>query len=125
MGLAATLNPDFSQVEGDIRQIDLNQRFAFFYPERRPFFLDGIDSFRDPAKTLYTRSIVAPMGGVKVSGRTDRLNVGALAAVDRSPQASIHEDGTPGFDETALEGTGRRMHSCGPGSMCWGTGSSG
>ena len=104
MGLAATLNPDFSQVEGDIRQIDLNQRFAFFYPERRPFFLDGIDSFRDPAKTLYTRSIVAPMGGVKVSGRTDRLNVGALAAVDRSPQASIHEDGTPGFDETALEG---------------------
>ena len=104
MGLAATLNPDFSQVEGDIRQIDLNQRFAFFYPERRPFFLDGIDSFRDPAGTLYTRSIVAPMGGVKVSGRTDRLNVGALAAVDRTPQASIHEDGTPGFDAASLEG---------------------
>lgn len=105
MGLAATVNPDFSQVEGDIRQIDLNQRFAFLYPERRPFFLDGIDSFRDTGETLYTRSIVAPVGGVKVSGRTERLNVGALAAVDRAPQASVHQDGTPGFDESSLDGT--------------------
>jgi hypothetical protein len=103
MGLAATINPDFSQVEGDIRQIDLNQRFAFFYPERRPFFLDGIDSFRDANRTLYTRSVVSPVGGVKVSGRTDRLNVGALAAMDRTPQASVHQDGTPGFDAAALE----------------------
>ncbi|MEC8422555.1 MAG: DUF5916 domain-containing protein [Myxococcota bacterium] len=104
MGLAATINPDFSQVEGDIRQIDLNQRFAFFYPERRPFFLDGLDSFRDTNRTLYTRSIVAPVGGVKVSGRTERLNIGALSALDRAPQASVHQDGTPGFDETALDG---------------------
>lgn len=104
MGLAATLNPDFSQVEGDIRQIDLNQRFAFLYPERRPFFLDGIDSFRDTAGTLYTRSIAAPVGGVKVSGRTERLNLGALTAIDRAPQASVHQDGTPGFDAASVEG---------------------
>ncbi len=102
LGLTATVNPDFSQVEGDIRQIDLNQRFAFFYPERRPFFLDGISSFGDSNSTLYTRSIVDPLGGVKLSGRADRFNVGALTAVDRAPYETVHEQGTPGFGEADL-----------------------
>ena len=34
-----TLNPDFSQVEADVAQIAANQRFALFFPEKRPFFL--------------------------------------------------------------------------------------
>ena len=35
----ATINPDFSQVEGDVVQIGVNERFALFYPEKRPLFL--------------------------------------------------------------------------------------
>jgi hypothetical protein len=102
-GVAATVNPDYSQVEGDAAQIDLNQRFAFYYPERRPFFLDGVDAFQDNAETLYTRSIVEPLYGMKVSGREGRYTVGALHALDLSPAPSVHEDGAPGFDEEALE----------------------
>jgi len=99
MGLATTLNPDFSQVEGDIQQINLNQRFAFYYPEQRPFFLNGLEAYTDNTDTLYTRSVVDPVYGVKLSGRQGRVGVGFLQALDQSPQASIHELGSPGFEE--------------------------
>ena len=98
-GAALTINPDFSQVEGDAAQIDLNQRFAFFYPERRPFFLDGIHAFQDVRETLYTRSIVEPLYGVKLSAQQGGLTVGALQALDRSPGASVNQEGAPGFSE--------------------------
>ena len=101
MGLATTLNPDFSQVEGDIRQINLNQRFAFYYPEQRPFFLNGLDAYADTTETLYTRSVVEPVYGVKLSGRQGRVGVGFLHALDQAPQGSIHELGSPGFSEEA------------------------
>jgi len=101
-GAALTINPDFSQVEGDAAQIDLNQRFAFFYPERRPFFLDGIHAFQDVSDTLYTRSIVEPLYGVKLSGQRDGVTIGALQALDRSPGASFNQDGAPGFSEDEI-----------------------
>ena len=41
-----TINPDFSQVEADVAQLDVNNRFALFYPEARPFFLEGADYFK-------------------------------------------------------------------------------
>lgn len=103
LGLAATVNPDFSQVEGDVLEIDLNQRFAFYYPEQRPFFLDGVDSFQDAADTLYTRSVVSPIGGLKLSGQAGRLGLGALSAIDTAPGASVHERGAPGFSAAELE----------------------
>lgn len=103
-GLAATVLPDFSQVEGDVAQIELNQRFALFYPEQRPFFLDGVDAFQDPQGTLYTRSIVDPLYGVKVSGREDAWRFGVLNALDANPGASVHEYGTPGFASEDLDG---------------------
>ena len=101
-GLAATLNPDFSQIEGDATQIDLNQRFAFHYTERRPFFLDGLDAFDDGQNVLYTRSINDPVGGIKLSGKEGRTGLGGLVTIDRAPSASIHEHGTPGFDADDL-----------------------
>ena len=104
IGLGATVLPDFSQIEGDVQQIDLNQRFAFFYPEQRPFFLNGIDSFEDQNETLYTRSVVAPLYGVKVQGQAERLGLGVLQALDAQPGASIHERGTPGFSEAGVAG---------------------
>ena len=102
LGLAATLNPDFSQVEGDVGQINLNQRFAFFYPERRPFFLNGVEAYADNAQTLYTRSVVDPVYGVKLSGRQGRIGLGLLHALDQSPNPTVHEQGSPGFTEAEV-----------------------
>jgi hypothetical protein len=102
--LAATLHPDFSQVEGDPSQLDLNQRFAFYFAERRPFFLEGVEAFNDPLDTLYTRRINAPAYGLKLAGRGGPVTFGALNAADLAPISSIHEDGTPGFSEADLDG---------------------
>src|SRR5204862_1212993 len=63
-----TLNPDFSQVETDIPQITVNQRFAVFYPEKRPFFLEGFDLFDTPIQVAYTRNITAPRRGTRSTG---------------------------------------------------------
>jgi hypothetical protein len=104
-GITATINPDFSQIEGDVRQLNLNQRFAFFYPERRPFFLDNIDFFKDQSGVLYTRSIVDPIYGFKLAGREKGIDFGFLNSVDRSPISSVNEKGTPGFSEDELEDT--------------------
>lgn len=104
VGAALTVNPDFSQVEADVRLVNLNQRFAFFYPEQRPFFLDGVDAFSDQIGTLYTRSVVSPLYGVKVSGQEGPLSIGVLQSLDAQPGASVHEEGTPGFSEDDLEG---------------------
>lgn len=104
LGLAATLNPDFSQVDQDPTFIDLNQRFAFFLPERRPFFLDGTEYFADQSSTLYSRSIVDPLYGVKLSGRAGAWSLGALHALDRNPSPSVHERETPGFRSEDVEG---------------------
>ena len=98
VGIAAAVNPDFSQVEADETPIELNRRFAFWFDERRPFFLDGSLYFDDPVETLYSRSIVDPIGGVKVSGKEGPWSVGLLGALDRAPTASVHELGAPGFD---------------------------
>lgn len=105
LGLAATLNPDFSQIESDLADVRLNARFAFQFAERRPFFLDGIDQFQDPTDTLYSRSIAEPIYGVKLTGRDGPTSLGIVHALDRSPQGSIHERGTPGFDGVDVEGS--------------------
>lgn len=101
LGLAGTLNPDFSQVEADTADVRLNARFAFQFPERRPFFLDGVDAYLDPRSTLYTRSIANPLYGTKVTGREGGLSTGVVHALDRSPLGSFHEAGSPGFDQQA------------------------
>jgi hypothetical protein len=78
----ATLNPDFSQVESDAAQIDVNTTFALFYPERRPFFQEGMDLYRTPLDVFYSRSINAPQGATKVTGRSGRTSIGYIGARD-------------------------------------------
>ena len=80
--LDATYNPDFSQVEADAGQIAVNERFALFFPERRPFFLEGTDIFALPQQLVYTRSIANPIGGAKVTGKIGDVGVGYLGAYD-------------------------------------------
>ncbi|MGH7491823.1 MAG: DUF5916 domain-containing protein [bacterium] len=92
--LDGTYNPDFSQVESDAGQIDVNLRFALFYPEKRPFFLEGNENFSfagaangDPLEALvYTRQIVDPLAGINLSGKIGRKNfLAAIQALDEVP----------------------------------------
>ncbi|HKV49660.1 MAG TPA: DUF5916 domain-containing protein, partial [Gemmatimonadaceae bacterium] len=83
LGLSATAHPDFSQVEADVAQVTLNQRFALFYPEKRPFFLEGLEQYDTPNRLIYTRDIVQPNAGAKLTGKIGDLNVAYLGAVDQ------------------------------------------
>ncbi len=80
--LNGTVNPDFSQVEADVGQVLLNERFALFYPEKRPFFLDGLELFDSPNQLIYTRQIVAPRAGAKLTGKLGGLNIASIVASD-------------------------------------------
>jgi hypothetical protein len=80
--LDATVNPDFSQVESDEGQVTVNERFALFFPEKRPFFLEGIELFGSPQTLVYTRRIVNPKAGAKLTGKFGQLGVAHLTAVD-------------------------------------------
>ena len=80
----ATINPDFSQVEADAAQLEVNRRFALFFLEKRPFFLEGADLFRiavGPA-LVYTRKVVDPIAGLKLTGKVGRSALGVFVAHD-------------------------------------------
>ncbi|MBI4421589.1 MAG: carbohydrate binding family 9 domain-containing protein, partial [Gemmatimonadetes bacterium] len=77
-----TVKPDFSQVEGDVAQIAADPRFALFYPEKRPFFLEGLDQFSNPNRLIYTRQMVSPRAGAKLTGKVSGTNVAIISVVD-------------------------------------------
>jgi hypothetical protein len=80
------VNPDFSQIESDAGRIDVNQTFALFFPERRPFFQEGSDLLGTWIDAIYTRSINDPNLAAKFTGQYDRTSVVyALAQDERSP----------------------------------------
>jgi Domain of unknown function (DUF5916)/Carbohydrate family 9 binding domain-like len=76
------LNPDFSQVEADTAQLGINQRFALFYPEKRPFFMESADFFTTPLNVVYTRTVQEPRWGVKLSGKEGPHAIGAAFGRD-------------------------------------------
>ncbi|MDE3128656.1 MAG: carbohydrate binding family 9 domain-containing protein [Gemmatimonadota bacterium] len=80
--LNGTVKPDFSQVEADATQIAADERFALYYPEKRPFFVEGSDQFNVPNTLFYTRTIVQPSGAMKLTGKVGRTDVAVLSAVD-------------------------------------------
>ncbi len=79
---SGTVNPDFSQVEADSRQLDINQPFALFYQEKRPFFTEGADFFSSPFRAIYTRTLRDPVWGLKLSGKEGANTVGAYFVQD-------------------------------------------
>ena len=94
--LDVTLNPDFSQVESDEPQVTINQRFEVFFPERRPFFIENagffetpVDyvagSYEAPINLFFSRRIVDPEFGTRLTGKVGRWVIGALAIDDRAP----------------------------------------
>lgn len=82
LSIDATINPDFSQVESDAAQVTVNERFALFFAEKRPFFLEGIELFSTPGQLVYTRRIAEPLGGVKLTGKVGKTGIAFLAARD-------------------------------------------
>lgn len=82
LSLNAALNPDFSQVEADAAQLAVNEQFALFFPEKRPFFLEGADFFSTRLNAVFTRNVADPRWGVKLTGKTGPHGLGLFAAED-------------------------------------------
>jgi hypothetical protein len=78
-----TYNPDFSQVESDETQIEVNNPFALYFPEKRPFFQEGSDLFSTYINAVYTRTINNPLLATKLTGRINRTAIGYIGARDR------------------------------------------
>jgi hypothetical protein len=95
--LDVTANPDFSQIESDTAQISTNERFALFFSEKRPFFLEGVNLFRTPIQAVHTRTITAPRWGGRLTGRAGGLSYTALLAEDKGG-GSIVLPGPAGSD---------------------------
>lgn len=90
--LQATLNPDFSQVEADAAQLDVNTQFALYYPEKRPFFVEGADVFETRLPLVFTRNVADPQAGVKLTGKSGANLFGALAARDEITNVLVPGD---------------------------------
>lgn len=114
--LDGTFNPDFSQVEADAGQLAINNRFALYFPEKRPFFLEGADIFQTrfalpgqdaewsppPINLVYTRQIVDPAGGVKLSGQAGAASIGLITTLD-DYQGYFIEDSVAGLSPGQLD----------------------
>lgn len=96
--LDLTVNPDFSQVESDVAKISANERFALFYPEKRPFFLEGMELFSTPIQAVYTRALTSPRWGVRGTGKGGDTAYMALVADDRGGGSVI----LPGPDSSSF-----------------------
>lgn len=83
--LDATFNPDFAEVEADQSLVRANQRFPIFFPEKRPFFLEGIEMFQTPLQAVHTRAIISPDYAMKLAGKHGRNTFGILMASDKAP----------------------------------------
>ena len=110
------INPDFSQVEADVAQLDVNNQFALFFPEKRPFFLEGADYFSTPIDAVFTRTVADPSVGAKLTGKRGNHTFGVFAALDEITNLLL--PGAFGSDSTSLEQentafVGRYSHSFG------------
>lgn len=106
-----TYNPDFSQIESDQPQIETNRRFPLFFPEQRPFFLEGQEIFATPTITnlLHTRTVIDPRFGAKLTGKVGRTTIGIVAADDEAP-GRFDDRNDPRFGTTAQTFVGRARY---------------
>jgi hypothetical protein len=108
--LDATLRPDFSQIETDAGQLEVNRRFALFFPEKRPFFLEGAEVFETaitppgaspfvfaPVNLVHSRTVVEPDWGVKLTGKTGPVGIGAIITRDAAAPFDL-DDAAHGSD---------------------------
>jgi len=104
----ATFNPDFSQIESDRPQIEVNRRFPLFFSELRPFFVEGNEIFdiQGPVTFVHTRTIVDPLFGAKLTGKTGKVAIGILAANDEGP-GNLEDRNNPLYEKSAQTFIGR------------------
>jgi Domain of unknown function (DUF5916) len=104
----ATVKPDFSQIESDTAQISVNERFALFFPEKRPFFLEGADLFQTPVQAVYTRTISSPDWGGRLTGKEAGMRYTVLVTEDNGggsvilPGPNGSDLATPDFGSTTF-----------------------
>lgn len=119
-----TINPDFSQVESDAFQVDVNLRYPIFFTEKRPFFMESRGIF-DIAGTggdynmytaIHTRRIVDPRWGAKLTGTIGKTALGILASADRFPGQSWEAGINPNEGKSALFTIFRAKQSMGHGN---------
>jgi len=120
MTAEATIKPDFSQVESDAFQVEVNQRYPIFYSEKRPFFMEGMDIFdfgiiNDGMMiaSVHTRHIVDPGWAAKLSGSSGRMNFALLAANDQAPGQAWEGDVNPDEGKNAFWGIARSKYNLG------------
>ena len=113
-----TFNPDFSQIETDRPQVEVNQRFALFFPELRPFFLEGAEIFQvtAPVTVVHTRTIVDPLYGAKLTGKVGDTTVGVLYANDAAA-GDLDDPTDPAFGKRAQTFVGRVRYDLYPESF--------
>jgi len=99
--LNGTYRPDFAEVESDATQLVLDPRNAVQYPEKRPFFLDGLEQFNTPSNLIYTRDIEAPIAASKLTGKVGNVALAYLGAVDDEGSVALG-GGHPAFDVLRL-----------------------
>ena len=110
-----TVNPDFSDIESDQPQFTVNQRYPVYFPELRPFFLENANFFTTPIQLVYTRNIVHPEFGARITGKVDHTNLGIFATDDREPGKTVAA-GDPLYNKRALFAVGRISRDLGKGS---------
>ncbi|MFH2107299.1 MAG: DUF5916 domain-containing protein [Chrysiogenia bacterium] len=114
--LNATLNPDFSQIEADAAQLDVNTRYALYYSEKRPFFLEGADIFLTPIEAVFTRTVANPLWGGKMTGKIGKGALGYFVAQDRINNLIIPSNQgseAVSLDEDVFGGVFRYRHDIG------------
>ena len=123
-----TINPDFSQVESDVFQVEVNQRYPLFYSEKRPFFMEAQEvldftivheamasllEYGMLVSPIHTRLILDPGWAAKVSGSTGKLHFAVLAANDRSAGRPWDIGTNPFEGKSALFGITRAKYNLG------------
>lgn len=102
----ATINPDFSDVESDQPQFTVDVRYPVYFPELRPFFLENANYFITPINLVYTRNIIHPEYGGRITGRIGQTNLGLFAIDDREPGQTVAPP-DPLYNKRAIYAVGR------------------
>jgi uncharacterized protein DUF5916 len=92
LALHGTVRPDFSQVEADVPQIQFDPSVALFFPEKRPFFLDGLELFQTPVRLIYTRRLVDPEAAATLTGKVGATTLAFLSGVDGTEASASGTD---------------------------------
>jgi hypothetical protein len=103
--VSATLNPNYTDVEGDIARDSINNSFTPFKPEKRKFFQDGRDLYSTTMPVVYTRNIVQPEIGLNFSHTGRKVSTGGMWISDESTELIMPDNlGSEKVEITDLPG---------------------